>query len=129
MEPDIVQSQNMLESIQEELESFEIPYYKFHRLYSKKKKVFFNCQNNGTIQCLNANLKREDHDYFIVFLLVKNIGSDKPFVMDVRFPNISRESLEHFIDRYNSQLKSSNIMNLEASGKTLIRYLGYSYEN
>ena len=49
--------------------------------------------------------------------------------MDVRFPNIGRKKLEHFINRYHSQLESSNVMWPEASGKEHVKYIGCGYEN
>lgn len=129
MTTEIISNEDALEPIQEEFESLEVPLYKFRGFFSEDKQVFFDCENSETLQCLNENLKRRDHDYFIVFLLVKNIESGKLLVMDVRYANIGGETLEHFIDRYNSHLKPSSIMSLEAGGKELIRYLGYSYEN
>lgn len=119
----------MLKSIQEEFESLNIPDYKFRNFFSEDKRVFFDCDEGETIQCLDLKLKRKDHDSFVVFLLVKDRESGKLLVMDVMFPNIGGESLEHFIDRYDSQLKTSGVMSLEASGKELMTILGYSYEN
>lgn len=128
MTTEIFSSDDILDSIQEEFKSLEIPFYKFRKFFSEDKQVFFDCEDSETIQCLNVKLKQKDHVYFVIFLLVKNRDSGKLLVMDVRFSNTGRESLEHFIDRYNSHLKPSVIMSLEASGKELIRYLGFSYE-
>jgi hypothetical protein len=129
MTTEIVSSEDSLKSIQDEFEDLNIPYYKFRNFFSVNERVFFECEEGETFQCLYVNLKRKDHDYFVVFLLVEDIDSGELLVMDVRFPNIGGESLEHFIDRYDSQLKTSGVMSLEASGKELMNVLGYSYEN
>jgi len=47
--------------------------------------------------------------------------------MDIRYSNIGKESLEHFIKRYHSQLKPAGLMSLEAGGIEYIEYVGSSY--
>jgi len=48
--------------------------------------------------------------------------------MDVGFPNIGRETLKHFIERYHSQLTPSSILGLEAGGREYVKHVGCSYE-
>ena len=126
MSPEIVPREAVVESLREEFGEIAIPAYRFRRLFSRREQVFFDCEGEDPEACLDRVLRREDYALFTVFLVIREGGGLR--VMAVSFPNIGKETLEHFIKRYHAQLKPSNIMGLEASGREYVRYLGCSYE-
>lgn len=128
MSLEIVSREALIESLLEEFGSIEIPTYKFRKLFSRDKQVFFDCEGEDTDACLEQVLHKKTHTLFVVFLLIRDKESGNLKVMDVRFHNIGKETLEHFINRYHSQLKFSSIMGLKASGKEYVKYVGCSYE-
>lgn len=128
MSSEIVLDRAVVESLREEFGEIVIPAYKFRRLFSQTRQVFFDCEDEDTEACLDRSLHRKDHAFFTVFFVVRDKESGSLRVMDISFPNIGKETLEHFIKRYHSQLKPSNIMGLEANGREYVKYIGCSYE-
>lgn len=128
MSSEIVSRETLVELLREEFGSIEIPSYKFRKFYSRDKQVLFDCERGDTYACLDQVLHNETHAFFVVFLVIRDKESGSLRVMDVSFPNIGKETLEHFIKRYHSQLKPSSIIGLEASRKEYVKYLGCSYE-
>lgn len=128
MSPGIVVSEAIVEWLREEFGDIVIPAYKFRRLFSRTGQIFFDCEGEDNEACLDRALHGKNHAFFTVFFVIRDKESGTLQVMDVSFPNIGRETLEHFIKRYHSQLKPSNIMGLEASGREYVKYIGCSYE-
>lgn len=128
MSSEVVFGSAVVESLREEFGEIVILAYKFRRLFSQTRQVFFDCEDEDTGACLDRALHRKDHAFFTVFFVVRDVKSGSLRVMDISFPNIGKETLEHFIKRYHSQLKPSNIMGLEASDREYVKYIGCSYE-
>jgi len=128
MSSEIIPSSDFVESITEEYESIDIPVYKLRAWYSTEEKIFFDCDREDLRSCLVNILEETTYSFFRVFFLVRDTKSKNVEFMDVRYSNIRKETLEDFVERYDSQLKPGGLMSLEAQGREYLRYLGASYE-
>ncbi len=106
-----------------------VPSYKLKEFFSTTSKVFFNCKNKDKKSCLREALEKSGYPSFRVYLVVKDVDTDKHCFMDICFRNLSgKETLEHFIERYRKQLQSMTKLSLQGAGEIYIDCVGHSYE-
>ncbi|MEJ2241396.1 MAG: hypothetical protein P8Y18_04560 [Candidatus Bathyarchaeota archaeon] len=78
------------------------------------------------VKSLEKKFEKTDISYFIVFFIVKK--EDSYSFMDVNYRRLGKETLEHFINRYESQLKSMTQLSLKPRNIEYVETIGYSYE-
>jgi len=127
MSPHIIKIQEFFSSLRERWAGVDIPEYKFRRLYSPEKKIFFDCDEEDKANCLAEVMSHEDYSRFVAFILAK-LEDGTIRVIDVSFTNLGKETLERFTDRYPRQLRPTNALGLQLSGGEYLEYLGASYE-
>jgi hypothetical protein len=124
----LIESKKFLESLNERYSSLEIPFYKFREWYSVDHKVFFDCEGDEKLKCLNEVMNKIDYPFFKVFFVAKEKESDRFIVMDIAYPNSFKSSINKWVDRYETMLKPASFIALEGSGKEYVEHLGVSYE-
>ena len=127
MQKKIIFSNDVFEEIQKRLGEIDIPRYKFRNFFSSEYKIFFDCEKDP-LECLEPILGYENYQRFVVYFIVRDEQGNLS-VMDVSFSNPGKETIEHFIRRYPTQLKPANAMALQLSGREYLEYLGTSYED
>jgi len=123
---DIITAKMYVHQLQERFSGLEVPAYKLKRLYSTTHHVFFDCEEQDPVACLDAVLKHRHFHSFTVFLVVKGpTGALK--VMGIHFNNIGEETLEHFIKRFHTALEPSTKLSLQLAGSEYVTCIGHSY--
>jgi len=125
----IIPTTQYVEALQKKYESLEVPLYKLRKWFSTNQKIFFDCENTGKSTCLRNVLKKPDYPVFRIYLVVKDIATDRCSFMDVNFRNLGgKETLEHFINRYHKQLETMTKLSLQGAGHKYVDCVGHSYE-
>ena len=86
MSSEIVLDRAVVESLREEFGEIVIPAYKFRRLFSQTRQVFFDCEDEDTEACLDRSLHRKDHAFFTVFFVVRDKESGTCVLWTSAFP-------------------------------------------
>jgi hypothetical protein len=115
-----------VKSLEKKFSGLSVPSYKLKELFTKKLKIFFHCEKSDKSHCLYKILEKTDLTYFQVFFIAKTEESYK--FMDVNYRNLGKETLEHFIKRYESQLKSMTQLSLKPRKIDYIETVGFSYQ-
>jgi hypothetical protein len=115
-----------VKSLEEKYAGLSVPSYKLKEWFAKNKKVFFDCEKPDKSVCLELILGKIDISAFKVFFVVKENGSYR--FMDVRFRSLGKETLGHFIGRYERQLESMTKLSLQSRNIEYVETVGYSYE-
>jgi hypothetical protein len=123
---EISSTTDYVKSLEEKFSGLSVPSYKLKEWFTKKLKIFFNCEKSDKTLCLDKILEKTNLSGFKVFLIVKQEGCIK--LMDVNYRNLGKETLEHFINRYESQLKSMTQLSLKSRKTEYIETVGYSYQ-
>ena len=113
-------------SLEEKFNGLSVPSYKLKEWFTKKLKIFFHCKKPNKTFCLDQILEKTDIAFFTVFFIVKTEETYK--FMDVNYRNLGKETLEHFIKRYESQLKSMTQLSLKPRKMEYVETVGYSYQ-
>jgi len=122
----ITETARLLDGLEEKWEGLHIPRYRFKRLCSEERGVFFDCSTEPE-RCLEDVMARTDYPRFSVYLLVR--GNDGELtVEEVSFANPGGETLERFVKRYPTQLRPAGALAYQLNGRELVDYLGASYE-
>lgn len=114
--------------LREECEGLRVPSYKFKKWYSVSVKVFFDCEGELNA-CLEQILNYVGFKFFTVFFLGRDVSTGEWRIIDLKFRNLGKETLRHFIRRFHSQLEPSTMLGLQSSGLEKINRIGYSYED
>lgn len=117
-----------LSEIEREFKELRIPRYKFRDLFEEERRVFFDCEGNDPIACLEHILGRRDLRDFVVLLLTREREGGNFRTLDISYRNLGNETLKHFMDRYKRQLEPVTRISLTAGGLEYLRLIGYSYE-
>ena len=88
--------------------------------------IFFDCEKGDKMACLRHILEKTNIPYFAVFFIVKENATYG--FMDVKYRKLGKETLEHFIKRYEQQLKSMTKMSLQPRKMEYVELVGFSYE-
>ena len=123
---EIYSTLDYVKSLEKKFRDLSIPSYKLKEFFTQKLKIFFNCEKSDKTLCLNQILEKTDLSYFIVFFVVKK--EDSFNFMDVNYRRLGKETLEHFINRYESQLKSMTQLSLKPRNIEYIETVGFSYQ-
>jgi hypothetical protein len=123
---EISSTTDYVKSLEEKFSGLSVPSYKLKEWFTKKLKIFFNCEKSDKTLCLDKILEKTNLSGFKVFLIVKQEGCIK--LMDVNYRNLGKVTLEHFINRYESQLKSMTQLSLKSRKTEYIETVGYSYQ-
>ena len=126
MSSEISLTVDYVKSLEEKHDGLSVPYYQLKEWFAKKQKIFFDCEKTDKLICLEPILEKTDFSAFKVFFVVKENGSYR--FMDVRFRNLGKETLEHFIERYEHQLESMTKLSLQSRKIEYVETVGYSYE-
>ncbi len=94
--------------------------------YDSEKQVFFDCTKADKNACLTKMLEKTDIPDFVVFFIVKENNAYS--FMDVTYRNLGKETLTHFITRYEKQLMSMTKMSLQPRKIEYVQNVGFSYE-
>lgn len=127
MDTDIISSTTYVESLKQKFKGFDFPAYKLREWFSKTHQVFFDCGESDRQGCLEAVLKKTDFEAFTIFFVVRDQSGFFKF-MDARFRNLGTETLEHFIDRFHSQLESMTRLGVQTSGLEYVECIGHSHQ-
>lgn len=122
----MIPTNTYVQSLKAKFKTIAIPLYKLRAWFSIKHQVFFNCESEDKISCLEKILKQRNFESFTIFFVVKEPSGAFRF-MDASFRNIGNETLEHFIDRFHKQLESMTRLSLQTVGLEFVEYIGYSY--
>jgi len=123
---EIIPASVYVESLRQKHHGFEFPFYKLREWFSKNHMVFFDCKEQDKTTCLQTILKKTSFEAFAIFFVVKEQSGAYKF-MDASFRNLGSETLEHFIDRFHSQLESMTKLGVQASGMEYVECVGHSY--
>lgn len=115
-----------VKSLEKEFAGLSVPSYKLKEWFAKSTKIFFDCKKPNKSICLKHFLEKSDISAFTVFSIVRE--NEICSFMDVRFRNLGKETLKHFIERYEHQLKSMTKLSLQSRKIEYIKTVGYSYE-
>jgi hypothetical protein len=126
MSSEISLTADYVKSLEEKNVGLSVPYYKLKEWFAKNKKIFFDCEKPDKSSCLQLILEKSDISAFKIFFIVKENESYR--LMDVSFRNLGKETLEHFIERYERQLKSMTKLGLQSRKIEYVETVGYSYE-
>lgn len=127
MSSKIIPSDEYVTFLMEKYKSLKIPTYKLKKWFSNEQKVFFECEASDKTSCLHGILNKPNFPAFIIYLIVKDATGSYSF-MDVSFRNLSRETLEHFINRYHQQLETMTKLSLQSVSREFVECSGHSYE-
>jgi hypothetical protein len=127
MNSDIIQSRTYVESLKQKFKGFDFPIYKLREWFSRTHQVFFDCGESDRQGCLEAVLKKTDFEAFTIFFVVRDQSGFFKF-MDASFRNLGTETLEHFIDRFHSQLESMTRLGVQTSGLEYVECIGHSHQ-
>lgn len=127
MDTDIISSTTYVESLKQKFKGFDFPAYKLREWFSKTHQVFFDCGESDRQGCLEAVLKKTDFEAFTIFFVVRDQSGFFKF-MDASFRNLGTETLEHFIDRFHSQLESMTRLGVQTSGLEYVECIGHSHQ-
>ncbi len=127
MSEHIVASTDLFNEVFAQFGEIHISSYKFRKLFSRRYKLFFDCDGEPNI-CLENVLRFQNYPRFVAYFIVRNEKGELS-VMDVSYSNLGKETMEHFINRYPGQLKPANVMALQLSGLEYVDYIGASYED
>ena len=128
MNADIVIADNYVKHIKEKFRVLDVPMYKLRVLYSTKDQVFFDCESQDHVSCLETILRQRIFDAFTVFIVTKEPGGSFKF-MDLSFKNIGNEKLQHFIDRFHKTLEPSTKLSIQIAGLEYVECIGHSYSD
>jgi len=123
----IMSAQAYVESLKQKYQGFDFPAYKLREWFSKTHQIFFDCKEPDREACLEAALKKTDFAAFIIFFVVKEQGGSYKS-MDASFRNLGTETLEHFINRFHSQLESMTRLGVQTTGLEYVECIGHSYQ-
>lgn len=115
-----------VQSLKDKFETLDVPLYKLREWFSTKHQVFFDCDSEDKVSCLEKLLKQKDFEAFTIFFVAKDPSGVFKF-MDASFRNIGNEALEHFINRFHKQLESMTIMSVQTVGLKYVECIGHSY--
>jgi hypothetical protein len=115
-----------VKSLEEKFVGLSVPSYKLKQWFDRDKTVFFDCEKADKSVCLRHILEKTDIPEFAVFFIVKENATYS--FMDVKFRNLGTETLEHFIERYERQLKSMTKLSLQSRKIEYVEIVGFSYE-
>jgi hypothetical protein len=115
-----------VKALEEKYAGLSVPYYKLKEWFAKDKKTFFDCWEADKSVCLEAVLRKSSISAFKVFFVVKENGFYR--FMDVLFRRLGKETLEHFIERYECQLESMTQLSFQSRKIEYVETVGYSYE-
>jgi hypothetical protein len=122
----ISSSTGYVKSLEEKFVGLSVPSYKLRKWFDKDKLIFFDCEKGDKSACLSHLLEKTNIPYFAVFFIVKENVTYS--FMDVKYRNLGKETLEHFIKRYEQQLKSMTKMSLQPRKMEYVELVGFSYE-
>lgn len=115
-----------MQSLKDEFETLDIPLYNLRAWISTKHQVFFDCDSEDKVSCLEKLLKCRDFEAFTIFFVVKDPSGIFKF-MDASFRNIGNETLEHFVNRFHKQLESMTMISVQTAGLKYMKCIGHSY--
>ena len=127
METGIISASTHAQSLKDRFKGIDIPLYKLRKWFSTKHQVFFDCESENKVFCLEKLLKQKDFEAFIIFFVVKQpSGAFK--LMDATFKNIGNETIEHFVNRFHKYLESMTRLGVQTVGSEYVEYIGHSYQ-
>lgn len=127
METEIIPTNTYAQSLKDKFKSLDIPLYKLRTWFSTKHQVFFDCESEDKVSCLENLLKQRNFEAFTIFFVVKQPSGAFKF-MDASFRNIGNETLEHFVNRFHKQLESMTRLGVQTVGLEFVEYIGHSYQ-
>jgi hypothetical protein len=113
-------------SLEKKYSGLSVPSYKLMEWYDDEKQVFFDCKKADKNACLAKILEKTDIPDFVVFFIAKE--NDAYTFMDVTYRNLGKETLNHFINRYEKQLMNMTKMSLQLRKIEYVQNVGFSYE-
>ena len=113
-------------SLEKKYSGLSVPRYKLMEWYDDEKQVFFDCDKADKNACLAKILEKTDIPEFVVFFIAKE--NDAYSFMDVTYRNLGKETLNHFITRYEKQLMNMTKMSLQLRKIEYVQNVGFSYE-
>ncbi|NIR86624.1 hypothetical protein GWO13_03255 [Candidatus Bathyarchaeota archaeon] len=128
MDTEIISANMYVQSLKDKFESLDIPVYKLRAWFSTTHQVFFDCESEDKVSCLEKLLKQRNFEAFTIFFVVKEPSGVFKF-MDANFRNIGNETLEHFINRFHKQLESMTILSVQTVGLEYVECIGHSYHD
>jgi len=123
----VISFSSFIEKLRMEHGDFSVPSYKFKEWFSVDTKIFFDCEDALTA-CLERALTHSKFKAFTVFFIGRDASTGRWKIVDLKFRNLGKETLKHFIKRFHGQLEPSTMLGLQSSGLENIRCIGYSYE-
>jgi hypothetical protein len=123
----IISTSERVKLLEEEYKGLRIPVYKLRKWFSDEQQVFFDCDTIDKEACLREIMIKPDLNAFTIYLLVKDASTGDYSFMDVSFRNLSKETLEHFINRYHQQLETMTKLSLQTASREYIACLGHGY--
>jgi hypothetical protein len=130
MASEIIPTTEYASLLEEKYKGLRIPIYKLRKWFSESQKVFFDCDDSDKASStLSEILKKPDFPAFRIYLVVKEGDTNSYGFMDVNFRNLgSKETFEHFINRYHRQLEAMTKISLQGAGREYIDCVGHGYE-
>jgi len=125
---EIISANTYVQSLKEKFGRLDIPAYKLRAWFSTNHRVFFDCESQDKVSCLETLLEQRNFEAFTIFFVVKEPGGAFKF-MDASFKNIGKETLEHFINRFHKQLEPMTMLSVQTAGLKYVECIGHSYEH
>lgn len=125
MSIEILTAKKYVQQLQDQFSGLDVPVYKLKRLYSTTHQVFFDCEEQDQVACLETTLKQRHFNGFIVFIVTKGPTGSFKFT-DIYFKNMGEETLEHFTKRFHTSLESSTKLSLQLAGSEYVTCIGHS---
>jgi hypothetical protein len=113
-------------SLEKKYSGLSVPRYKLMEWYDDEKQVFFDCNKADKNACLAKILEKTDIPEFVVFFIAKENGAYS--FTDVSYRNLGKETLNHFVTRYEKQLMNMTKMSLQLRKIEYVQNVGFSYE-
>ena len=127
MEMETISTNTYVQSLKDKFKGIDVPMYKLKAWFSIKCQVFFDCESEDKVSCLEEVLKQRNFEAFTIFFVVKEPSGVFKF-MDASFKNIGKETIEHFVNRFHKQLESMTRLGVQTIGLEFVEYIGHSYQ-
>lgn len=112
------------------IEDLESKYGKLRRVlgvmgrwFSRSKRLFFDCEEQDRVGCLEHLFESRDIDALMVYYIVK--GEDGYQLRDTRFRNIYGQTLERLVNHYHTVLEPSMQYGLKVGRLDYVECIGY----
>jgi len=120
---DIVESFRYIEELESKYGKLKRVMGVMGRWFSKRRKVFFDCEEEDKSRCLEGLFESRDIDALTVYYVVR--GPNGYQLRDVRFKNIYGQTLDRFVNHYHLVLEPSMRYSLKIGGFEYVECIGY----